>query len=86
MVEILLIIIPFPRAKPEVPHSILKVPLPPFQPSKAVPAVDVFAERLVGCGQDVHASIPKTLIGSAPEINPFNPWLTIKFPLLSIKL
>ena len=64
---------PVPRAKPAVPHSILKVPLPPFQSSKAVPTVDVLAERLVGCGQDTHASIPKTLTGSILEINPFNP-------------
>ena len=64
---------PVPRVNPAVPHSTLKVPLPPLQSSKAAPAVDVLAERFVGCGQDSHATIPKTLTGSILEINPFNP-------------
>ena len=86
MVAILLIIFPVPRAKPEAPHSILKVPLLPFQFSRAVPAVEVLAERLVGVGHDTHATIPKTLTGSTLEIKPNAPWLTIKFPELSVKL
>lgn len=78
--------VPLPWVNPIGPHSKLKVPLPPFQSSSAVPTVEVLAERLEGCGQEVHASIPKTLTGSTLEINPFNPWLIIKFPELSVKL
>ena len=78
--------VPLPWTNPIGPHSILKVPLPPFQSSSAVPAVEVLAERLVGCGQEEHATMPKTLTGSTLGINPNSPWLIIKFPELSVKL
>ena len=44
----------------------LKVPpnglVPPVQSNKAVPAVEVLAERLDGAGQLGQASTPKTLL------------------------
>ena len=56
-----------PWLNPVGPHSILKVPPkgldPPTQSSKAVPAVEVLAERLDGAGQLGQASIQNTLFG-----------------------
>ena len=73
MVEILLIIFPLPIAKPVFPHSKLKFPLPLFHSSNAVPALEVFAERLIGWGHEVHAIIPKVLTGFILGINPNRP-------------
>ena len=64
---ILLTTVPLPWLNPVGPHSILKVPPkgldPPTQSSKAVPGVEVLAERLEGAGQLGQASNPKTLFG-----------------------
>ena len=79
---ILLTIVPFPWLNPVGPHSILKVPPkglePPTQSNKAVPAVEVLAERLDGAGQLAQASTPNTLFGIPPD-----PSSNIKTPFWS---
>ena len=66
---ILLTIVPFPWLNPVRPplniKSATKGTRPPVQSNKAVPAVDVFAERLDGAGQLGQASTANTLFGIA---------------------